>query len=1047
MPASRTIRSHRSLTFTSVLLLSTALAAPAFAQIEEVVVTAQKRTEDIQTVPIQITAFSTQDLSTKQIQTFDDLQYNVPNVTYARSNFGGGADIQIRGIGVTAVGYDAEAGVAIVVDNVFLESPPIANNAFYDLSDVEVLAGPQSTLYGRGAVGGVISLTTAPPSLDEGSASVMASYGNYNSKELEGDVNMPLVTDELALRLSGDYVNHGGYVTNVYDGSHPDNEDEYNVRGSLRWAPTSHTTIDIRGWVSKEDDNSMRSTKQLCTTDPTGTLGCLPTSAGNEVINPNATFGNIASSQQGYVNTFGNALGTTGGLPNSAMLGLFNLLTPPSAFSLPNPRQIYTDFNPTFSARDEFLSGEWKQDIVPWLSSDVVLGYDHDSVYSEESYNNVPGNPIPQNNTGFAGACGSSLTAYATGGAIGSPNLQCAEDVFLGTIGAIGAGAGYPNYAANYLPYFSVPGELPISKATGGGIVNGNYSFTPNAEAFDQSDGEAAQYSAEVRFDTKFDGPLNFRLGGYYLHEQTTGDYYVNASTLDYPAMVLGGILGALDVPSFCGATGCILTPSYYHNYGDLNTLTDKAIYGEAYYTFIPDTLKLTLGARYSEDDKFQIGRISFLNGGTVDVPPGCPTNPPNPPGACALTLTPIGTPGPDNNYINTLSGLPSPAYDVNNAVFREYTGHATIDWTPKLDFTDQTLVYATFSRGYKAGGFNPGVESSLQSIVSIPQTYDPEFINDFELGTKNMVLNDTLQLNADIWYYDYTGLQVSQIENNTSVNQNINAKLYGAEGEFVWAASDQLQFSLNAALTHSGVANGTYEVDPRNPTGGNPNAVLIKDDTITASSGQNCVIYWAGTGPAPSPASLGIPGYTNPNGGPNADASSGIAVANYGPCNPSAAQAAALNAAGFITPTTLNTAGLEALAAKHEFADGQEINIGGDELQDTPAINFTIGAQWTQPVGGDYNVVAHVDYYWESHMYGRVFEDGADFIPSWGNANATLTLNAPDNKWYVQAFVKNIFNANNLEGIYLTSSTSGLYTNGVYGDPRLYGLKVGVHL
>jgi hypothetical protein len=114
---------------------------------------------------------------------------------------------------------------------------------------------------------------------------------------------------------------------------------------------------------------------------------------------------------------------------------------------------------------------------------------------------------------------------------------------------AIGAG---PAYAANYLPFFSVPGELPISKTTGQGIVNGNYSFTPNAEAFDQSDGEAAQYSGEVRFDTKFDGPLNFRLGGYYLHEQTTGDYYVNASTLDYPAMVLGGLLGAIYVPTLC---------------------------------------------------------------------------------------------------------------------------------------------------------------------------------------------------------------------------------------------------------------------------------------------------------------------------------------------------------------------------------------------------------------------------------------------------------------------------------------------------------------
>ena len=273
MPALRTNRSRRSLTFTSVLLLSTALAAPAFAQIEEVVVTAQKRAEDVQTVPIAITAFTSQDLSTKQIKSFDDLQYNVPNVTYARSNFGAGADFQIRGIGVTAIGYDAEAGVAIVVDNVFLDLPPLANADFYDLSDVEVLAGPQSTLYGRGAVGGVVSVTTARPDLDAGSASIMASYGNYNAKEVEGDVDMPLVTDELGIRLSGDWIDHSGYVSNIFNNSHADSENEYSFRGSLRWEPSSNTTVDLVGSLSNENDNAMRSQKQLCTTDIDGNAG------------------------------------------------------------------------------------------------------------------------------------------------------------------------------------------------------------------------------------------------------------------------------------------------------------------------------------------------------------------------------------------------------------------------------------------------------------------------------------------------------------------------------------------------------------------------------------------------------------------------------------------------------------------------------------------------------------------------------------------------------------------------------------------------------
>ncbi len=112
MSSHRTVSTGRSLTFISALLLTTALAAPAFAQVEEVVVTAQKRAEDVQSVPIAISAFSQEDLKAHQIDQFKDLQFNAPNTTYSAGNFGG-ADFQIRGIGITAVGYDSESGVAI----------------------------------------------------------------------------------------------------------------------------------------------------------------------------------------------------------------------------------------------------------------------------------------------------------------------------------------------------------------------------------------------------------------------------------------------------------------------------------------------------------------------------------------------------------------------------------------------------------------------------------------------------------------------------------------------------------------------------------------------------------------------------------------------------------------------------------------------------------------------------------------------------------------------------------------------------------------------
>lgn len=102
----------RSLTFISALLLSTAIAAPAFAQIEEVVVTAQKKSEDIQTVPIAISAFSSQDLASHQIKNFADLQFSIPNVSQSNGTFGAG-NFQIRGIGTGSVTVTADPGVSV----------------------------------------------------------------------------------------------------------------------------------------------------------------------------------------------------------------------------------------------------------------------------------------------------------------------------------------------------------------------------------------------------------------------------------------------------------------------------------------------------------------------------------------------------------------------------------------------------------------------------------------------------------------------------------------------------------------------------------------------------------------------------------------------------------------------------------------------------------------------------------------------------------------------------------------------------------------------
>ncbi|MDE3114418.1 MAG: TonB-dependent receptor, partial [Pseudomonadota bacterium] len=360
--------------------------------------------------------------------------------------------------------------------------------------------------------------------------------------------------------------------------------------------------------------------------------------------------------------------------------------------------------------------------------------------------------------------------------------------------------------------------------------------------------------------------------------------------------------------------------------------------------------------------------------------------------------------------------------WQLNKVTYSKWTGRVVADWTPKLDFTDATLIYGSYARGYKAGGFNPGVEPGL----GVPASYAPEQIDAFELGTKNTILGGTVQANGDIWYYDYKGLQVSKIENNTSVNENINAKLYGVEGEFIWAPDEHWQFSLNYAHTHSDIGNSS-SIDPRNPTNGNTNALLIKDATISGTVGENCVLYYNGAAPGSLPAGF-FPGV----GGVGALAGVGIPYSAYGTC-----QGAAPAGYSWTDPAnpTKNVAG------------GVPVSLKGNWLQNTPENTLSVSAQYTQPLAGDYKLVGRVDYYWQSMMFGRIFNTAADKIPSWDVMNLLLTLNSPDDTWYVQGFIKNVMDKNNLTGMYLTSPTSGLYTNEFYGDPRTYGITVGIHL
>ena len=189
-----------------------ASASAAASSVETVVVTSSKIKGDIQTVPIAITALSQEQLTSRQIAGGPDLVKEVPNLTFSKTNFSG-YTIQIRGIGTQAISVATDPAVAVALNDIPFIRNHFFEQEFYDVGQVEVLRGPQGTLYGRNATAGVVNVISAKPT-DQFEAMLSADWGNYLNRRYEGMVNIPIVDDRLDIRVAGEWTKRDGYSFN-----------------------------------------------------------------------------------------------------------------------------------------------------------------------------------------------------------------------------------------------------------------------------------------------------------------------------------------------------------------------------------------------------------------------------------------------------------------------------------------------------------------------------------------------------------------------------------------------------------------------------------------------------------------------------------------------------------------------------------------------------------------------------------------------------------------------------------------------------------------
>ena len=206
----------------------------------EIIVTARRRSEVLDKVPIAITALSAKDLKERMVTNIDDLKRVTPSLTMsAAQGRRSTPSIGIRGQLVSDTLTSADPSVAFYFDEVVLTPNQGINLGLYDMENVQVLKGPQGTLFGRNTTGGAILLTPAKPTQTL-AASVTGHYGNYDEKGLTGFVNVPL-TDRLSVRVAGNYLKHDGYsrvIAGPDTGHQLDSENNISGRISFAWDPT-----------------------------------------------------------------------------------------------------------------------------------------------------------------------------------------------------------------------------------------------------------------------------------------------------------------------------------------------------------------------------------------------------------------------------------------------------------------------------------------------------------------------------------------------------------------------------------------------------------------------------------------------------------------------------------------------------------------------------------------------------------------------------------------------------------------------------------------
>jgi len=830
-PSGRTYSKFWGATIAAALLAPVGQAAFAEEsqgrQIEEVIVTAERREASIQDTSISITAFTGDMLDDFGIRNQEDLQNFIPATTIQPY------DATIRGVGRNFRALGGDPGVATYINGVYSEDLLTATAAtFWDVRRIEVLRGPQGTLYGRNAVGGAINILYNEPA-PEFDFSAKAIAGNFGTNEFYGMINGGLIEDKLSARFNFSYRDRDGVIDEIGPTGDLDGLGTENYALQLQFTPTENLTINARTNVMRIDRSfggANGGGLVVLNEDGQPTRNTTDVVPGFRAIDPNNTDpANFAQS------TFFN--------PGQAVREFTDPVT--GELVLAQSNRLGVDV----AEFDGFRNAAASLD-----------GFGVTSQASADTYNNCVFSGSIDGNDVCAATNGLNREEFDQEGTQISLEWDVSDRLQLKYI-----------YGHNTLVYQRTTDDDNTASQFQDRQFYVNHEATYSShevQAF-YDFGDSLSFTSGIFF---YDAVIDQR-GDFY--SSVGEDRFINpfndATGLDgIVASLLPGIIGAGtfngQMPTLHSARNLCLdpatrlpqcevnfasnnpAPAQNNNLhigvwggdngqnGDLNvshginslgsdllyhTRTDRdafAAYTQGVWD-INEKFTLTFGIRFAEDKlaaEENLFRYTELAPGflpafgldlfTYNLANGGVVADPSAPGGFRGTERAVN------------GGFPAAisVYRPFERTDRKTTGRLNLDW----NVTDSTLLYLSATSGFRAGGNN------LVFFSATPD-YDPEELIAYELGYKTQLLDNSLQLNGSFYYYDYDSIHTVATEvtpplvpggapgTTTSVLPAPGAEIFGAEAEILWLASDNSTLGANFSFTPSQYTADLFIQDP----------------------------------------------------------------------------------------------------------------------------------------------------------------------------------------------------------------------------------------